>query len=356
MAIRTLLWAKDQTVITQTIRRKSGQLVESPPTPNVLDKMVLIGIGDEASEKTWDALIGVEDLAVFACCTRRAVQESLRRLERAGFIRCRETRVESGRSGWQRIYLLSEESPLAKGMITVDFDTVEKISRFQMRTFRDRGEAGYLPSDSLTRRKKKNPGQGGGEPGSHSPLGVNQVRTTGANLVRTEGEPGSHYEGEPGSHPSFSTNSSSPSDARARAEQTTEGETEAPAGPTSWAAQLISGLDYGRYRRPTQVQADDLARLVDAARALGLTEVEIKRHCRATLNAARTSGVSYLAGGLQPDNLPIPTRKNEDQPGKADVIQLRPKHSGEMTAEDLIARGLDPKLLPKRLRDQSAQA
>lgn len=183
MSIRTLLWAKEQTVITSNVRRKEGKLVTSEPATSSQDKLVLIGIGDEASEHSWDALIGVEDLAVFVGCTRRAIQESLRRLERAGYIRCRETKVESGQNGWKRVYLLSAESPLFRGLIEVDFNTVERISRYQMRTFRDRHATEFIPSDSL-RHRKNQPAHKQDEPGSHCPeSSANQVRTDRKSVV-----------------------------------------------------------------------------------------------------------------------------------------------------------------------------
>lgn len=216
MALRTLLWAKDQTVITSSVRRKDGKLVTSAPSPNALDKLVLIAIGDEASEHAWDALIGLEDLAVFVGCTRRAARDSLGRLERAGYVRCRHTKVESGQSGWRRIYLLSAESPLFQGLIEVDFDTDEQISRYQMRTFRDRHEGPFIPSDSL-RNRPNQPihRQEGvqGEHGSSCPGGRgNTVPPARGNTVPPEGEHGSSCGEEHGSSPSVSTSdiSSSP--------------------------------------------------------------------------------------------------------------------------------------------------
>lgn len=310
MAMRPLVWAKDQTVITQTVRKKDGEYVASAPTPNPLDKLVLIAIGDEASENTWDALLGVEDIAVFVGCTRRAVQESLRRLERAGFIRCRPTRVESGRSGWQRIYLLAEASPLVQGVIEVDFSTVEEISRFQMRTFRDRQQAGFVPSDSRT-RKAKTAARGKGEPGSPSKAGVNLVRPPRVNDVRPKGEPGSPSEDEPGSPPSFSTQNSSPSEESEGVKEASSQEENRE--PAEWALDLIAGLEFGKHKRPNRKQAVELARLVEAAHTEhGLTVVEIRRWCQATLNEAIKSGVAYLRGGLAPDRLPIP--KATDRP------------------------------------------
>lgn len=73
-----------------------------------------------------------------------------------------------------------------------------------------------------------------------------------------------------------------------------------------WALRLIADLDYGRHRRPTRSQAEELARLVQAAHTTGLSEAAIRRHCRATLNEATRSGVAYLRGGLVPERLPVP--------------------------------------------------
>lgn len=310
LSIKTLLWAKEQTVITQTVRKKDGQYKASDPSPNPLDKLVLIAIGDEASEHAWDALLGVEDIAVFAGCTRRAARESLGRLERAGFIRCRDTRVESGRSGWKRIYLLSPESPLVQGLIEVDFSTVEQISRFQMRTFRDREKAGFVPSDSRRRLRqrptKETPGRAEGERGS-SPAGRgNEVPPPRGNEVPPEGERGSSLEGERGSSPSFSTSSSSPSEETRGTTATSKKKT---AVAPEWAVALVDELDFGDHVRPTAQQTLELARLVAAAHGEhGLDPVEIRRYCQSRISRATSSAVSYLRGGLHPDRLPRPQK------------------------------------------------
>lgn len=307
MAIRPLLWAKDQTVITSGQRRKNGELVTSKPGPSTLDKLVLIGIADEASEKTWDALIGVEDLAVFAGCTRRAIQESLGRLERAGYIRCRDTQVESGQSGWRRIYLLSADSPLFQGLIEVDFSTVEQVSRYQMRTFRDREKATFIPSDSL-RYRCKPPAHGQGERGSHSPQGsANEVHTQGANEVHTEGERGSHPEGERGSHPSFSSSGDFSPDPESRTEETSS--EEEPANRKA-AIGIRARLDLSKVKaQPAQTRQIEEAveRLLD----LGFTETTVERHAQRKLAVAKTC--KYLLQGLAPEYV----TNDEPSPGPA---------------------------------------
>ena len=318
LAIKPLLWAKEQTVITQTIRKKDGRYVASAPAPNPLDKLVLIAIGDEASENTWDALLGIEDIAVFVGCTRRAVRESLGRLERAGFVRCRDTRVESGRSGWKRIYLLSPESPLVQGLIEVDFSTVEQISRFQMRTFRDREKAGFVPSDSrrLLRQKaakarQESAGHSEGEPRSSSEGRGNLVPPPRGNHVPPEGEPRSSSEGEPGSSPSFSSVSSSSSEERGESTATAKKD----ATIAEWAVSLIDELDFGPHVRPNQQQTRELARLVEAAHTdHGLDPVEIRRHCQSRIGKATTSAVAYLRGGLDPERLPRPQKPSSATP------------------------------------------
>ncbi len=360
MAIKPLLWAKEQTVITQTVRKKNGQYVASAPAPNPLDKLVLIAIGDEASEHTWDALLGVEDIAVFVGCTRRAVQESLGRLERAGFVRCRATKVESGRSGWKRIYLLAPESPLVRKLIEVDFSTVEEISRFQMRTFRDRNAAGFVPSDAhrVLRAKQKakqqeSAGQGEGERGSSSEARVNVVHPPRVNVVHPEGERGSSSEGERGSSPFFSAGSSSPSESEGRTDGKTSS-TKDQQPPAEWAQRLVLDLDYGKHKRPTPTQVDELARLVEAAHVeRGLTQIEIKRHARATLNGATKTGVGYLIGGLR-DHLPAPKLPpaSDGDERQADEGQDHAQR-GEAPSDlvDRLARdGVVPKYLPPSQR------
>ena len=81
-----------------------------------------------------------------------------------------------------------------------------------------------------------------------------------------------------------------------------------PPAPAEWAAALVAGLDFGKRRRPNRREAAELAALVEAARAgHGLSESEIRRHCRAALNDATKNAVVYLRGALHPDRLPVPT-------------------------------------------------
>ena len=128
-------------------------------------------------------------------------------------------------------------------------------------------------------------------------------------------------------------------------EERTDGRT---LDPEDWALRLIADLDYGRHRRPSRKQAAELARLVEAAHAGGLTPVEIRRHARATLNAAVRSGVSYLRGGLQPERLPMPKpagHSEQQRSANDDTVT-----SDNLSADDLLSRGLPEAFLPSRFR------
>lgn len=105
-------------------------------------------------------------------------------------------------------------------------------------------------------------------------------------------------------HLSISPLSVDPSvEAQAPTERQKE-QTKKEAQPPEWALRMVLDWDYGRHRRPTARQANELARLVEAAHRRGLSRIEIKRHGQATLNAAVKSGVSYLMGGLSEEHLP----------------------------------------------------
>jgi hypothetical protein len=320
MSLRTLVWAKDQTVITSTVRQKkppgggSSQRVESEPSPSATDKLVLIGIGDEASEKTWDALIGNEDLAIFAMTTLRTVRESLDRLERAGYIRVRPCVVESGAAGWNRIYLLSKDSPLVKGLFEVDWSEPEKIERFAMRTFSRRDESAYIPSDS-PRAKPKTAAQGTPEPGSAPPVAPrNLVPGRTRNQVPPPPEPGSAPAPEPGSVHLFSSGGASSSieePAASGAAETKRGREGENLGPSDQAIALVAELNFGPHRRPARdSEAVELARLVDAAVREGLSLREVRKHAKASLRNVRPpekggNAITYLRTALR-DRLPIP--------------------------------------------------
>lgn len=78
--------------------------------------------------------------------------------------------------------------------------------------------------------------------------------------------------------------------------------------PTSAEAlHLVASLEFGRHIRPTAREAAELAVLVEAAIAGGLSLHEVKRHAQAKVNQAKTHPVSYLRRGLAEQNLPIPT-------------------------------------------------
>ncbi|MGW7537789.1 helix-turn-helix domain-containing protein [Amycolatopsis sp. NPDC054798] len=116
--------------------------------------------------------------------------------------------------------------------------------------------------------------------------------------------------------------------------------------PADWALELVAGLDFGAHARPTRTEALGLAAQVEAAVAEhGLTRGEVLRHCRAKLAGATRSGVSFLAGGLEPDRLPLPTPKRKSAVQEA---HQDPLSSDDLTAEDLLARGFTLKTLPKR--------
>src|SRR5699024_7175703 len=106
------------------------------------------------------------------------------------------------------------------------------------------------------------------------------------------------------------------------------------------------------FRRPTRKQVQTLAELVTTAQdEHGLNEREIRRHCRAALNEATRSGVAYLQGALAPDRLPVP-RTSPDTPTMTREIPTTDDHQDTPThdAEQLLAKGLKPALLPTRLK------
>ncbi len=302
MALRTMLWAKDQTVITSTVRWKSGKLVASASAPSALDKLVLIGIGDEASEHSWDALIGLEDLAVFAGCTRRAVRESLGRLERAGYIQCRQTQVESGQNGWCRIYLLSDESPLMRGQIEVDFATVEQISRYMMRTFRDRHDSTFVPSDSVRYRDSKLSYPQQGEHGSSCGEDRGNMvppAKQGEPCSPCEGEHGSSCEGEHGSSPSVSSLADSDPDPEEVQAEEENGADQVQLSRTATAADIAAEMDLKRVdAQPKQV------RQIRHAVEVLLTSYDAPRvRAHAVSKAQEAKTCTYLLRGLGPEYL-----------------------------------------------------
>ena len=62
-----------------------------------------------------------------------------------------------------------------------------------------------------------------------------------------------------------------------------------------------------------------MAHKIEAAAASGLTEPEIRRHCRAALNEATTNGAAYLDGALDTDHLPLPASTGVAPSPKSDA-------------------------------------
>lgn len=211
MATGPLFWALKAEVHTVTKPRK-GREANPEPRPNHLDKLVLIILGDQATETDWSALLPPYFIAERAMCTERAVQEALARLEAAEFLRRRRVVLRENKAdSWSRYYLLAPESPLVLGLLDVEsWEKPEVIDKRQMdkhqALIRHRlygtGENGgpNRPKPRPT-KKRSNPGEPGsggvGEPGS--PLedepgsGGDRTRFTGV------GEPGSPLANEPGS-------------------------------------------------------------------------------------------------------------------------------------------------------------
>lgn len=97
--------------------------------------------------------------------------------------------------------------------------------------------------------------------------------------------------------------------------------------PEAWALAVITGLDYGRFRRPTHTRAAGMARKLTAAAANGLTERDLRRHCRASLNQATRNAVAYLDRALDPEHLPTPAHSPQT-PTDARTPRTRPDHPG----------------------------
>jgi hypothetical protein len=122
------------------------------------------------------------------------------------------------------------------------------------------------------------------------------------------------------------------------------------APPADWATELIAGLDYGKFRRPSRDQAAELAALVRSAHAeQGLTAAEIRRHCRVSLNQATRSGVAYLRGALAPEHLPVPAPESNEVGTAASGPNENARRAAQPAAADAFnAPGIT--FVPSRLR------
>lgn len=109
--------------------------------------------------------------------------------------------------------------------------------------------------------------------------------------------------------------------------------------PEAWALELITGLDYGRFRRPTHTRAAGMARKLTAAAANGLTERDLRRHCRASLNQATRNAVAYLDRALDPEHLPTPAPAPAPRPNAAPhaAPPTAPDTPGTMTRDQALA-------------------
>lgn len=124
--------------------------------------------------------------------------------------------------------------------------------------------------------------------------------------------------------------------------------------PAEWALRMVHEWDYGKHKQPNQQQAEELARLVEAAHERGRSRIVIKRHGQATLNEARKSGVAYLLGGLTERYLPAVPPTPADDPADPAPRARQHKEPEEppvvLDADDLMGLGLPTHLWPSRLR------
>lgn len=118
--------------------------------------------------------------------------------------------------------------------------------------------------------------------------------------------------------------------------------------PSPQAVDLVLGLVFGGHARPTERQARELARLVDAARSAGHTWRSIRQHAQAKVNQATKNPVTYLIRGLEPDNLPavrsVPAAPVRPPRGQSDG---NPGHLSAAPDSALLHAG---GFLPSRLR------
>lgn len=313
MATGPLFWALKARVRTVT-KPRAGRNPNPEPRPNALDKLVLITLADQASEvEGWSALLPLWFIADRAECTERAARESVRRLEDAGLVRSRPVVLEGNNAeAWRRYYLLAPESPVAQGVLVVDWDESERIRRSVFERHRaivlSRHE-GERPARKRTYPQPPEPGSG------DEPDPRNQVPPQGRNQVPPPPEPGSALGEEPGSAlislssrdlllPSFDAHASASEDRR------NEGHDQAVAEPSAAALEMVRSLDFGKHRWPTQDEVCELAVLVDRAINTGLTPSEVRQHAQASIASAQRHAVKYLRGALT-THLPAPRLRSQ---------------------------------------------
>ncbi|WP_280264642.1 hypothetical protein [Nocardia wallacei] len=133
-----------------------------------------------------------------------------------------------------------------------------------------------------------------------------------------------------------------------------------PPSPAEWARNLVITLNFGSHKRPTHAQAAELAALVESACAdHGLSETEVRRHCRAALNEAKRSGVGYLRGALQPDRLPVPAKTADpetDTTASADTEPKSSTESGRRAARELFLNRKGAKSGPENAVEPMGEA
>ena len=304
MATGPLFWALKARVRT-VVKPRAGRNPNPEPRPNALDKLVLITIADQASEADgWSALLPLWFLADRAECTERAARESVRRLEAAGLVRCRDVVLEgSEASAWRRYYLLAPESPVTQGVLEISWDEPEQIRRAVFERHRAvvlsrHEDGGERPAKKRSCPQPPEPGSGG------EPDPRNQVPPQGRNQVPPPPEPGSAPGAEPGSA-LISLSSRNlllpPPDARASASESSPSSPQegggggggdlpagggVPEGASSEAWEFVRGLPWERV--PTRAQQARLAALVARAFAAGWTSSTLRRYLTAELAGARS--------------------------------------------------------------------
>ncbi|SDD59031.1 Helix-turn-helix domain-containing protein [Actinokineospora iranica] len=260
--------------------------------------LVLIGLANHADNRGRNAFPSNETLCRYTRLSESTVRRCLKRLLELGVIRLGDSRIQALQA--KKRYRRSTVYDLA--MSEVSYGPSNKGIREETDAHTSPAEASYQ---------------------------VDRGVTPAEEIGRMTPKPSLNH---PGNRP------------QSIEDQVDESNDPPTSEPSSPAAELVAGLNFGKHPRPSQAQAADLARKVDAAAASGLTLIEIRRHAQAKLNQATTNAVAYLARGLDPDNLPISTPGMAHRPAPAARNAVRTTRSVEAEAAWQAAR----RALPSR--------
>lgn len=187
--------------------------------------------------------------------------------------------------------------------------------------------------------------------------GSREVRSSASREVRSSGPEQEEEKPDEGKPPSSYSSHESAAPSAGQSDDGKEGGRKGTSQgqPDSEVVQMLQEIPTPAHKRkpgPRSAKLGEVAarcsQILADPQSYGLTLADLRRHLAVDLETVQYSITAVWLARLADDELPAP-RQTRTQPTPSEEQPPAPPAT-DLTAEDLLARGLDPRLLPKRLR------